>query len=165
MRALVGIVRRDDPNVDLIVGVRVRRAVAAKGKRLAIRRPCGLAVIEIPGSDLRGSFYRNVEDIKMGAAAVEVANGVALELQPINDKRTRSLRLGRCGRSRLFLVFCRFEILGLRVAKNQYEPSAVWRPLEVVHALSDVGQANGFAAAAVEQPHLVFAAVARREKR
>jgi len=163
--SLVRIVRSDDPNVRFIISVGIRRTVAAESQRLAVRRPRRLVVIKVPGSNLRRRLCCNVENIKMRTAAIQVANRVAFELKPVNYKRWRSLGLRRRGRSRLFLILGGFQILRLGIAQNQNKPRTVGRPLEIVHALRNVGQSNCFSATAIEQPHLRLSSVTSGEKR
>src|ERR1700686_1681436 len=54
VRAFVGVVRRDYPNVGVVRGIRIRcGTIAAKGQLLTVRRPGNFRVVVIPGSDLR----------------------------------------------------------------------------------------------------------------
>src|SRR5713226_7206587 len=102
----------------------------------------------------------------MGAATIEVADGVLFKVEAIDDERRRRLRLG----GGLFLVFVLvfvcdgFEILRLGVAENEYKTRAVRGPFEIVNALSCFCEALRFPTAAIEEPHLVFASVASREE-
>src|SRR5436309_13209379 len=100
----------------------------------------------------------------MRAVAVQIADGVPLELQPVNHEGRRSLGFRRCGRSRLLFVLGGFKFLRLGIAKNQNEPRAVWGPLEIVNALRNVGQANRLSATAIKQPYLRFPSVTRRQE-
>src|SRR5258708_16009703 len=60
VRAFVGVVSRDDPDVRVVVAVGVgRAAVAGEGERLAVRGPDGVAVIEIAGGYLGGLIRSN----------------------------------------------------------------------------------------------------------
>src|SRR2546430_17725404 len=92
----------------------------------------------------------------MGAAAVEVADGVALELETVNYKGRRSFRLGSRGGLVFVLVFVfgGFQVLGLGIAKDENQASAVWRPFEIVNALRNVGEGRGFATQAVGKTEL-----------
>src|SRR5215469_14169706 len=77
---LVRIVRCDHPNVAVIrrVGVRLR-AIAAERYEFAIGRPGRLGIVQIARVDLLHRFRRQVEYIKVGTAAVEVADFIPLE--------------------------------------------------------------------------------------
>src|SRR5437660_12123122 len=88
----------------------------------------------------------------MGAAAVEIADDVALELETVNYKGRRSFRLGSSGGLVFVLVFGGFQVLGLGIAKDENQASAVWRPFEIVNALRNVGEVSGFATKAIEEP-------------
>ena len=53
MRAFVGVVGRDDPNIPIVGGVGIGLgAIAGKRKGLAVGRPCGLGVVIVAGSHL-----------------------------------------------------------------------------------------------------------------
>ena len=162
--ALIGVVGGNHPNVRFIISVGIRRTIARERKRLAIRRPRRFVVIKIARSDLRRGFCRDVEDIKMRAATVQVTNRIALKLKAVNHEGRRSLGLRRRGWRRLFLVFGSFEILRLGIAEHQHQPRAVGRPFEIVHTLRNVSQANRFSAAAIEQPHLRLSSITRGQK-
>src|SRR5260370_18919507 len=82
----------------------------------------------------------------MRAQRVEIAGAVLLELQPRNDLGARALASPRRAQ---------------RVADREYQPGAVGRPLVGVDALRDVRQGPGFAATAVERPHLRLGLAAR----
>ena|SRR2546425_5593110 len=59
MSAFIGVIRRDNPDIDVVAGVRVRLgAIAAEGKELAVRRPGRLGIVEVTGSDLRKASGR-----------------------------------------------------------------------------------------------------------
>ncbi len=98
----------------------------------------------------------------MRAAAIQIANGVFLELEPIYDEGRRSFRF----RSRLVSVFVlgSLNVLRLGVLENHHKTRAVGRPLEVVDALGRFGEAHGFSAKTVQKPHLALASVAGGEK-
>jgi hypothetical protein len=163
--SFVGVVGGNGPDIRVEIAVRVGlAAIASEGQRLPVWRPGRIAVLKVSGSDLSRGFGGNVENVEMGASAVEIANRVALELQTVDDVGRRRLEFGWHASGRLLLVFCGFKILGLGVAEKQYETGAVGRPLKVIHTLSGVGQAEGFPATAVKEPHLVLASIAGREE-
>src|SRR5260370_41402130 len=88
MRALVGIVSRNDPDVGVVSAVGIGRGtVAGERQQLAIGRPRGLGVVVVASSDLGKGLAGKVEGIEMGAAAVEVTDFVFLELQAGNPPR------------------------------------------------------------------------------
>src|SRR5262249_24869715 len=91
--ALVLIVGGDHPYVGVVGAIGIRRgAVAREGDARAIRRPGRFIIIKIAGGDLRRRFRRDVENVKMPATPVEIADGVALELHTVHDPGL--LRLG-----------------------------------------------------------------------
>jgi len=69
----------------------------------AVRGPGGFGVVEIARGDLRCGFFGDVEDVEMGAAAVEVADFVGFELQAVDDPGLFGfglLVIGVCGSGR-----------------------------------------------------------------
>ncbi len=100
----------------------------------------------------------------MGATTVEVADGVALELETIDDEGRRRFGLWSGSGLIFVLVFGGLQVLGLGIAENENETSAVRRPFEVVNTLGGVGEVSGFAAKTVEKPDLGFAIVSRGEE-
>ena len=57
VRAFVGVVGGDDPDVRIVGGVGVGRgAIAGEGEGLAVGRPGGLGVVEVAGGDLDEGF-------------------------------------------------------------------------------------------------------------
>src|SRR5579864_363839 len=127
MCALIGSVCRNDPNIGVTRGVRIgRAAVAGEGELLAVRRPRGLRVVEVPGSNLRDRFLLDAEDVEVRAPIVEVTDGVLLELKAVNHPRR--LRFWFC-ESRLvfifFLFFVAFYVLRLGILNNKYQARAI----------------------------------------
>src|SRR5438876_1216393 len=100
----------------------------------------------------------------MGAAAVEIADSVTLELETVNYKGRRSFRLGSSGGLVFVLVFGGFQVFGLGIAENENQASAVRRPFEVVNALRNVGEVSGFATKAIQKPDLGLAIVSCGEE-
>src|SRR5205814_8588758 len=100
----------------------------------------------------------------MDAAAVEIADGVALELETIDDEGRRSFGFGSGGGLVFVLVFGSFQVLRLGVAKDKNQASAVRRPFEIVNALRNVGEVSGFATKAIEKPDLGFATISGGEE-
>ena len=86
MGAFVGVGGKDGPDVGVVGGVRVGRgAVAGEGEKFAVRGPGGLGVVEIAAGDLGEGFLGKIEDVEVGAAAVEVADFVEFELETVDD--------------------------------------------------------------------------------
>src|SRR4029077_8219859 len=110
---------------------------------------------------LCGALGRNVENVKMSAAAIKITDCVFLELASGNDERGRSLGLGRCA---LVFVLGGLGVFGLWVLENQNETRAVGRPFEIVDALRYVRKAHGFTTETIQEPNLVLAAIARGEE-
>jgi len=70
VRALVGVVRGDGPDVVVVVAIRVGGAVAGESQLLAIGRPRRLVIVVITAGDLRQAFCRQIEDIQVVAAVI-----------------------------------------------------------------------------------------------
>src|ERR1700704_4023168 len=171
MRALVGIVHGDDPDVCVIGGIGVgRRAIASECQEFAVGGPGGLGVVVFAGSDLSEGLGRDVEHVEMGTATIEVTHFVEFELQTIDDPGflrflfVLGVAFSGVSGDFVFAFLGGFEFLGTGVTKNQNEPAAVGGPGEVFHVLRGVCKALGFAAEAVEQPDLGLAFIAGGEE-
>ena len=93
MRSFVGVIRGHDPNIGVVGAVGVGSGtIAGKCQQLPVGRPCGLVVVEIAGSDLGQGFRRDIENVQMRAAAVEVADHIGLEAIAIDHVRARRFR-------------------------------------------------------------------------
>src|SRR5260370_25236162 len=127
MRALVGIVSRNDPGVGVVGEVGIGSGtVAGERQQLAIGIPRGLGVVVVASSDLGRGLAGKVEGIEMGAAAVEVTDFVFLELQAVNHPGFLSLGLLFLFSARLFvliltliLILLAFESLGRGSAETR----------------------------------------------
>ena len=76
----------NNPDVRVVVGIGVAgRAVAGEGEEFAVGRPGGFGVVEVTAGDLGQRFFGDVEDVEMGAAAVEVADFVDFKLEAVDD--------------------------------------------------------------------------------
>src|SRR6266851_1354569 len=91
--------------------------LANEGEPFAVGRPSGLGVVVVAGSDLGEGFRGNIKNVEMGAAAIEIADGVALELKAINNKGRWSFGF-RGGRDGFVFILRSFEIFGLGIAEN-----------------------------------------------
>ena len=78
VRAFIRVVRRNHPDVVVVVAVGVGGAVAGEGELLAVGRPDGSRIIVVAAGDLREALGREIEDVKMGAAVVEIPDFVRL---------------------------------------------------------------------------------------
>ena len=141
----------DDEDVAVVVGVRIVGAVAGEGDPAAVGGPDGLGVVVGAGGDLDARLGGDVEDVEVLAEVAQEAVAVAQELQAVDDDRLRRLRLLLLVPARLVLVV---RIVGIDVAHHQGEALAVRRPGEVRDAGLEIGELDGLAAAAVEQPDL-----------
>ena len=168
--AFVLVVRGHDPDVRVVsaVGVR-RRAVAGEGDACSVGRPRRLVVVKIARRDLGQRLCCQVQNIKMGAAMIQIPDRVSFELQPIYHPGFWRLCLLLFGGAVLILIFIfvlrLFDFFGLRIAKHQYEPSAVGRPVEIVYILWSVRGFLRFAAQAIQQPDLNLPFVPRGKER
>ena len=153
----VWVVGGDDPDVAVVVGVGFFAAVADEGDQSAVWAPRGVRIVVVAGGDLRRFRLPagiNILHVEMGAAAVEVAGVVALELQAVDDP-------GAVFVPGVFL----FRLCGLfRVADDENEPAAVGRPGVVIDALFDMAELPRLSPAPVEGPDLGFPLVARGEE-
>ena len=152
-RAGVGAVRGDDPDIGVVVGVRLFRAVADKGDQATVGAPNRIRIVIVAGRDLHGLRFPgwiDVLHVQVGAAAVEIAGIVAFELQAVDHPG----------------LFFRVFAFGLffRIANHQHQPVALGRPGVIGNALLDVGERIGFAAAPIQRPDLGFAFVPRGEE-
>src|SRR6267143_1727141 len=125
--------------------------LAGEGDPFAVGGPGRIFVVEVAGSGLRELLRRDVNDVEVRAAAVEVADGVLLELKTVDDEGWWGFWLCRG----LFFVFFRgslagYGISGLGILEDEDEAGAVGRPFEIVDALGDIGEAQRFAATAVQ---------------
>src|ERR1700730_2213314 len=102
----------------------------------------------------------------MGAAAVEIADFIGLELEAIDYPGLASLGLFVLVIVVLFFVFrLGFgQLFFGGVAEDHDHTRAVGRPGEVVDILRRAGEPLSFAAGAIEEPDLRFAFVASGEK-
>ncbi len=141
-----GVVRRDDPDVVVAVGVGLGRAVGDEGDPLAVGAPGRIAFVVVPCGDLAHGAARQREHVEVCAQRVEVTGAVLLELQPRDDLGSRTLAGPRRTQ---------------RVADREHESSAVGRPLVGVHSLGHARERPGFAATTVECPHLRLGLAAR----
>ena len=172
MGAFVGVVCVHDPDVGVVVGVGIGKgAIAGEGQVFAVGRPCGGNVVEITAGDLRERFGGQVEEVEVGAAAVEIAVDVFLELQAIDDPGFVGFFLFDLA---VFVVSITFFVVGIffgfvahgfqffgrGITKDEGDAAAVGRPKEVFDVLGGVGKLFGFTAEAVEEPDLDFAVVA-----
>ena len=66
---------------------------------------------------MSSGFGGDIKDVEMGAAAIEIADGVALELKTINNKGGWSFGF-RGGSGGFVFILCSFEIFGLGIAEN-----------------------------------------------
>src|SRR5271168_2309083 len=169
VRAFVGVVRGNDPDVAVVIGVGIGRgAVAGEGDLLAVRRPRGFGVVEIAAGDLFQRFCREIKDVDVGTAAVQVTVNVFLKLQTVDDPRLVGFFLFIAivvGVVVIFIfVFCFIEFFAGGIAKDERHAMAVGGPQEIVHVLRGIGKFFGFAAEAIEPPNLGFAVVASGEK-
>jgi hypothetical protein len=93
----------------------------------------------------------------MGTATIQIADGIGLEEQTINDPRALSLGFPGAGDT-LFLLFFfiarSFQLFRRRILEEKRQALAVGRPHEAADVLNGVGEQLGFAAQAVEQVHL-----------
>jgi hypothetical protein len=121
-----------------------------------------LRVVEVAGRDLRRGFLLNIENVKVRAPAIQVADRISLELQAIDDKGRRSFRFCSCS---LVLVFPGLCIFGLRILDRHHQPGAVRRPLKIADTLRNIRQSNSLTSEPIEQPDLALAAIAGRSKR
>src|SRR5882724_2725169 len=144
VRAFVGVVGGDYPDVAVGRAVWVRgRAVAVECYLLAIRRPGWIIIIEIARCNLCQRFAGNVENIKVLAAAIQVADFIFFKAVAVHDDGAGlvifflCLAVGVVGVTFLFsfgLIF----FVERRILQYQQDTFAVWRPDEVVYIL------NGF---------------------
>jgi hypothetical protein len=132
--------------------------VAHERDQPAVWRPLGVVVVEVLGRDLPAGLCRDVEHEQVGAAMIEIAPPVTLELEAVDHPGRR--RLGRAAVPRRVA-----GLLGRGVLDHQRQACAVGRPGEAVHPLLHVGERLGLAAQPVEQPDLGLAAAPRREER
>src|SRR6266850_1520876 len=131
----------------------------------AVGGPGGIFVVEVAGSDL-GEFFRgDIDEVEVRAAAVEIADGVLLELKAVDDEGWRGFRFWG-GLVLFFLLggLGGFRISGLGILEDEDKASAVRRPFEIGDTLGNVGEALRFAATAVQQPDLILGAVAGGEE-
>src|SRR5579862_9355686 len=91
----------------------------------------------------------------MGAAAVNVADVIVLELQAVNHPWRLGLGLFL---STIVAILGfpggRLDLLRRRIAKNQNQLFAVGRPLEVLHILNRLGEALRLTALAIQHVDL-----------
>src|ERR1700755_3061109 len=86
MRALILAVRRYQPNVGVVGSIGIwQRAIACESDAPSVWRPGWLLIVQITRADLRRRLRRYIEYVQMRPAAVQITNGVLLELQPIDD--------------------------------------------------------------------------------
>ena len=108
VRAFVGVIGGDRPDVRVVRGVRIRSgAVAGKCQLLPVRRPGQFLVIVIAGSDLRQIAFGKIKNVQVSAAAVEVTDFVLFELAAIDDPGPLGLGL---------FWFCFFVLIFIFVA-------------------------------------------------
>src|SRR5580693_144003 len=95
----------------------------------------------------------------MGAATIEVANGVFLENQAIDDPW--ALGLGFFGGGVFVIAVIvfglfgdGFKFLGRGITEDEHQASAIRRPGEIVDTLSRFSEALGFTAHAIQHIHL-----------
>ncbi len=117
VRALVGVVGGDDPDVGVVIAIGIgSAAVAGEGQRFSVGGPSGLVVIEITGGDLSHLLGGDIENEEVIAAVIEVADGVLFKLETVDDERWRSFRFGRRG---LVLVLRGFGVFGFWILKDR----------------------------------------------
>ena len=94
VHTFVGVVRGNYPDVCVIRRIRVRcGTIATKRQLLAIWRPSHFPIIVIARRNLCQAAFHEIKDVKMRAAAVQVADLVLLELAPVDDPRPLRLVL------------------------------------------------------------------------
>src|ERR1700741_2720154 len=92
MRALILAARRYQPNVGVVGSIGIwQRAIACESDAPSVRRTGRLLIVKITGAELRRRLRRYIEYVQMRPAAVQITNGVLLELQPIDDPGFRRL--------------------------------------------------------------------------
>ncbi len=155
--ALRRVVARHQPEV-VVVGAVHAVTVAHERDQPAVGRPFGIIVVVIAGRDLAAAPGRDVEHEQVGAAMIEVAPAVPLELQPVDHPRR-----GCLGRPAIPRGVTR--LLRRGVPDHERQARGVGRPGEAVHPLLDLGELLGLAAQPVEPPDLRLAARARGEER
>src|SRR5580704_19305356 len=97
----------------------------------------------------------------MGSAAIDIADVVVLELEPVDDPGGLGLGLLRCPIVRAFaLLGRRLSLFRRWIAKNQNPLLAVGCPFELFHILNRVYQALRLAALVIEQIDLCLLFVA-----
>jgi hypothetical protein len=150
----------DDPNIPIVGGVRIGLGtITGKRKGLAVRRPGRLGVVIVAGSHLGERPGGDFENVKVGAATIEVADGVFLENQAINDPGALSLGFFGGG---VFIIAVivfglfgdGFKFLGRGITEDEHQASANRRPSEVVDTLSRFSEALGFTAHAIQHINL-----------
>ncbi len=71
---------------DVVGGVGIRSGtVAGEGDLFTVWRPSRFVVVKVAAGDLLEGFSRQIENVDVRAAAIEIAVDVFLELQSVDD--------------------------------------------------------------------------------